>query len=70
MQVKQDIIEILRNKQKSINKNIENIIIGIEEKFNIENMTKIEKWMYEFSVAVEFIEKTIDFHLIMKILLY
>ena len=57
MQVKQDIIEILRNKQESINKNIENIIIGIEEKFNIENMTKIEKWMYEFLVAVKFIEK-------------
>jgi hypothetical protein len=62
MQVKKDIIGILRKKQVQINKNIEEIIISIEEKFNIENMTKIEKWMYEFLIAVKFIEKkTIGF---------
>ena len=62
MQVKKDIIGILRRKQEKINKNIENIIIGIEEKFNIENLTKIETWMYEFLIAVKFIEKkTIGF---------
>ena len=62
MQVKEDIIGILRRKQETINKNIEEIITKIETKFNIENMTKIEKWMYEFLIAVKFIEKkTIGF---------
>ena len=57
MQVKKDIIGILRKKQESINKNLEEIITGIEEKMNIENLPKIESWLYEFSVAVKFIEK-------------
>ena len=62
MQVKEDIIGILRRKQVQINENIEEIITKIETKFNIENMTKIEKWMYEFLIAVKFIEKkTIGF---------
>ena len=57
MQVKKDIIGILRKKQESINKNLEEIITGIEEKMNIENLPEIESWLYEFSVAVKFIEK-------------
>lgn len=57
MQVKKDIIGILRKKQEIINKNLEEIITGIEEKMNIENLPKIESWLYEFSVAVKFIEK-------------
>ena len=57
MQVKEDIIGILRKKQETINKNLEEIITGIEEKMNIENLPEIESWLYEFSVAVEFIEK-------------
>ena len=57
MQVKKDIIGILRKKQETINENINNIITGIEDKFNIENLPKIESWLYEFSVAVKFIEK-------------
>ena len=62
MQVKEDIIGILRRKQETINKNIEEIITKIETNFNIENMTKIEKWMYEFLIAIKFIEKkTIGF---------
>ena len=57
MQVKKDIIGILRKKQETINENINNIIAGIEEKMNIENLPKIESWLYEFLVAVKFIEK-------------
>tara|TARA_Y100000816_G_C25830331_1_gene434241 strand:- start:21 stop:431 length:411 start_codon:yes stop_codon:yes gene_type:complete len=57
MQVKKDIIGILRKKQETINKNLEEIITGIEEKMNIENLPEIESWLYEFSVAVKFIEK-------------
>ena len=57
MQVKKDIIGILRKKQETINENINNIITGIEEKMNIENLPKIESWLYEFLVAVKFIEK-------------
>ena len=57
MQVKKDIIGILRKKQEIINKNLEEIITGIEEKMNIENLPEIESWLYEFSVAVKFIEK-------------
>ena len=57
MQVKKDIIGILRKKQETINKNLEEIITGIEEKMNIENLPKIESWLYEFLVAVKFIEK-------------
>ena len=57
MQVKKDIIGILRKKQESFNKNLEEIIIGIEEKMNIENLPEIESWLYEFLVAVKFIEK-------------
>lgn len=57
MQVKKDIIGILRKQQETINKNIENIITGIEDKFNIENLPEIESWLYEFSIAVKFIEK-------------
>ena len=57
MQVKKDIIGILRKKQEIINKNLENIITGIEEKMNIENLPEIESWLYEFLVAVKFIEK-------------
>lgn len=57
MQVKKDIIGILRKKQESINKNLEEIITGIEEEMNIENLPEIESWLYEFSVAVKFIEK-------------
>ena len=57
MQVKEDIIGILRKKQETINKNLEEIITGIEEKMNIENLPEIESWLYEFSVAVKFIEK-------------
>ena len=57
MQVKKDIIGILRKKQETINENINNIIAGIEEKMNIENLPEIESWLHEFSVAVKFIEK-------------
>ena len=57
MQVKKDIIGILRKKQETINKNLEEIITGIEEKMNIENLPEIESWLYEFLVAVKFIEK-------------
>ena len=39
MQVKKDIIGILRKKQETINENINNIITGLEEKMNIENLT-------------------------------
>ena len=57
MQVRKDIIGILRKHQETINENLNNVITGIEDKFNIENLPKIENWLYEFSVAVKFIEK-------------
>lgn len=62
MQVKNDIINLLRKKQKKINNSIDSIIDKIEKNFNIEDVSSIENWMYEFLIAIKFIEKkTIGF---------
>ena len=62
MQVKNDIINLLRKKQKKINNSIDSIIEKMEKKFNIEDISNIEDWMYEFLIAIKFIEKkTIGF---------